>query len=178
MRMFKTRNDFVKSLSNNLIICEIGVFTGDFSKILFDTNPKELHLIDPFEGNFSSGDKDGYNIKNVNLTQYYKTLVNCYRENENVYVYKKYSTEALPLFPDEYFDFMYIDANHDYKYVQEDLELCKRKTKRGGIIAGHDYSKSLYIGVVNAVEDFCKKYGFEIDYMTEDRCATYGIIKK
>eukprot|EP00392_Amoebophrya_sp_AT5.2_P007383 g7397.t1 len=44
-------------------------------------------------------------------------------------------------FPDGYFDFIYVDARHDYKGVFEDLELWwpKLKVKRPSVIAGHDF---------------------------------------
>jgi len=39
----------------------------------------------------------------------------------------------------DYFDFIYVDARHDFKGVTLDLELYWPKLKVGGIIAGHDY---------------------------------------
>jgi hypothetical protein len=41
MNIFKTRNDFINSLVTNMVICELGVFQGDFSEVLFSHNPKE-----------------------------------------------------------------------------------------------------------------------------------------
>lgn len=42
-------------------------------------------------------------------------------------------------YPDDFFDFVYVDARHDFKGVQQDLEHWWPKVKRGGILAGHDY---------------------------------------
>ena len=70
---------------------------------------------------------------------------------------------------------MYIDADHSYEAVKKDLELCKIKTKPGGIIAGHDYNKEKFCGVVDAVNEFCLANNYYIEYMTEDGCPTYGI---
>jgi hypothetical protein len=51
MEIFETRNDLLNIIDKNLVVCEIGVFKGDFSKIMLDTlSPKELHLIDIFDG--------------------------------------------------------------------------------------------------------------------------------
>jgi hypothetical protein len=49
------------------------------------------------------------------------------------------STEAAKRFEDESLDFVYIDANHSYKYVREDILAWLPKVKKGGIIGGHDY---------------------------------------
>lgn len=47
--------------------------------------------------------------------------------------------EAAEDFPDEYFDWVYIDANHQYDFIREDLKIYYKKVKRGGFITGDDY---------------------------------------
>jgi len=44
-------------------------------------------------------------------------------------------------FPDEYFDIVYIDADHRYHAVLSDIKLYLPKVKIGGIIAGHDFNE-------------------------------------
>jgi len=51
-------------------------------------------------------------------------------------------------------DLVFIDANHGYDYVKEDIELWIPKTKKGGIICGHDYSDTYCLGVKRAVHEF------------------------
>lgn len=178
MNIFKTRNDFISTLNKNLIMCEIGVFKGDFSHILFNQNPKELHLIDPFIGSFWSGDKDGLNMQYANLEISYQNLKNTYQNYSHVHIHKGYSQNILSFFPDEYFDFMYIDAEHTYDSVKNDLLICKQKTKINGIIAGHDYDQNKFPGVIEAVNEFCNLYNLNISMITEDGCPTFGIINK
>jgi len=48
------------------------------------------------------------------------------------------SVEATKRFKDKSVDFVYIDANHAYKYVKEDILAWTPKVKKGGIIGGHD----------------------------------------
>jgi hypothetical protein len=50
------------------------------------------------------------------------------------------------------FDIVYIDANHNYDGVKEDIELWRGKVKKGGYLAGHDYDH-YHIGVVQAVQE-------------------------
>ena len=40
---------------------------------------------------------------------------------------------------DGFFDFIYVDARHDFKGVYEDLVAWWPKLRAGGIMAGHDY---------------------------------------
>ena len=42
-------------------------------------------------------------------------------------------------FPSRSLDFVYIDADHRFPFVAEDLYYWYWRVKRGGIIAGHDY---------------------------------------
>ena len=178
MIYFQSRNEFILSLEKNLKICEVGVFKGQFSKFIFESiNPSELHLIDLFEGVCHSGDKDGENIEYINLCLSYENLLIKYR-NENVKIHKGYSKNILNNFEDNYFDMIYIDADHSYESVRKDLDLSFKKTKLGGIISGHDYIKENFSGVYRAVNEFCIENKLKIDYMTKDKRPTFGIIKR
>lgn len=44
-------------------------------------------------------------------------------------------------YPNDYFDFVYVDASHDRIDVLMDLHLWWPKVKRGGVMAGHDYTE-------------------------------------
>jgi hypothetical protein len=46
---------------------------------------------------------------------------------------------ASNMFQDESLDFVYIDANHAYDFVKQDIELWYPKVKKGGYLWGHDY---------------------------------------
>ena len=52
---------------------------------------------------------------------------------------REFSLEAANQFPDEYFDYMYIDALHTYEAVIADLNAWWPKLKKGGIMAGDDF---------------------------------------
>ena len=89
MEIFENRNDLLNIMDKNLVVCEIGVFKGDFSKIMLDIlSPKELHLIDTFNGMMCSGDKDGNDITWVNLDEEYLNVTNMFSNNDNVYIHK------------------------------------------------------------------------------------------
>jgi hypothetical protein len=94
------------------------------------------------------------------------------------------STDVLPRYPDGYFDWIYIDTDHGYIVTAAELEVCRLKVKPGGIIAGHDYvtgnwDGGVRYGVVEAVHEFCVKYGWELILLTHetDRHLSFAIRK-
>ena len=65
---------------------------------------------------------------------------------------KSPSVEAAKLYSNTSLDFVFIDANHVYEAVIDDLHAWYPKVKVGGIIAGHDYYNDP--GVKRAVDEF------------------------
>src|SRR2546430_464414 len=51
----------------------------------------------------------------------------------NVKIIRKESMEAAADIPDESLDFVYIDANHAYHYVKQDIREWTKKVRKGGI---------------------------------------------
>ena len=66
------------------------------------------------------------------------------------------SIEYADLIENNSVDFVYIDAEHDYDSVKQDLSVWFPKVKVGGFLAGHDYNKKQFPGLVKAVWDFQK----------------------
>jgi len=62
------------------------------------------------------------------------------------------STEASKLFPKQYFDLVFIDADHKYSSVMEDINNWFPLVKSGGLLTGHDYGGSKK-GVKQAVDE-------------------------
>lgn len=52
---------------------------------------------------------------------------------------QKTSMEAVSDFAANSLDFVYIDANHTFDYVMQDIIEWTKIVKPGGIVAGHDY---------------------------------------
>ena len=89
MHYFQTRDDLISSFPKNSIIAEIGVFQGQFSKIIKSfLKPKELHLVDLFQGSMYSGDKDGKNVICCNLDHEFNVLTNYFKDQEEVKLHK------------------------------------------------------------------------------------------
>ena len=64
--------------------------------------------------------------------------------------------DAAALFPNEHFDWAYIDASHFYDDVKRDLEAFFPKLRKGGYCAGDDYDRRDIWdhGVTRAVDEF------------------------
>ena len=176
MEVIDNRDNLIKMLGKDLKIMEIGIFKGEFSKFIFnELQPCELHLVDLFDGQMCSGDKDGNNIVWTDLSKEYVNLSSYFENEKNVILHKGFSYDVLSKFDDNYFDMIYIDGDHSYDGVKKDLELAIEKVKSGGYIAGHDYNKYMFEGVVRAVDEFCLSKGLKIKYITNDGCPSYLI---
>ncbi len=67
------------------------------------------------------------------------------------------STDAVKHFADNHFDYIYLDARHDYCAVKEDIEHYWPKLRPGGIMGGHDYIDAQYaIDKLGPAEDWSK----------------------
>jgi len=139
----KPRDQLLDFLPKRAVCAEIGVWKGTFSaRILKITNPKKLHLIDPWKyqtefGWRLFGGKVAQSQEDMDVI--YNTVLNTLGQQPVVSVHRNFSSTAAAEFQDDYFDWIYIDGNHYYTYVLEDLNNYFSKVKRGGYIAGDDY---------------------------------------
>jgi hypothetical protein len=176
MKIYDTRESMISTFPKFCTIAEVGVFQGDFSKLIYKfLSPKELHLIDIFEGNACSGDKNGNNVVHTNLSHEFNKLKNYFKDNNSIFLHKGKSENVLLHFPDDYFDVIYIDGDHSYDGVSKDLTLAKAKVKKGGIISGHDYGPQ-FLSVIYAVNDFLDNSNLKLDFKTQDIFPSFGII--
>jgi len=144
---------------------EIGVLGGDWSKCLLEAlEPKELSLLDTF---YSNDYPEQKRFTKKTHEQYIRNEFTPFREQ--VKVIKGLSWDSMSKFPKSYFDWIYIDAAHDYKSVKKDLEQAFRTLKPTGYIIMNDYimydhfTKENY-GVVQATNEFMVANNFEMLY--------------
>lgn len=177
MQILQNRNELLKLLEKDLIIAELGVFEGDFSKIINDIcSPKKLYLVDLFKGYFGSGDKDGRNYHYVQLEDEMNKLKEYFKNDENIEIIQNSTIEFLNTLEDNSLDMVYIDADHSYNSVLNDLKLSYKKVKTNGYICGHDYVPNT--DAEKAVNKFCEEYNLTIKYLTKDGCPSFLIIKQ
>lgn len=171
----KTRIDLLKSFNKNLIIAELGVFKGGFSEdILNICRPKELYLVDLFSGMVQSGDVNGNNIEQINGEELFSIVDSKFQNHKNIFIKRQCSVDFLRSMPQNYFDIVYIDSSHQYEHTKNELSLSFEKVKNGGFICGHDYDIS-FMGVVQAVDEFCANKNLELSLTTDDGLNSFFI---
>ena len=108
-------------------------------------------------------------VSNINKTGF----------RNKVHIVKGDSSEELRVFPNHYFDFIYVDGNHDEKAVIKDAIGSFRVLKRGGIIAFDDYllgvrypnshgSKAMNGSAKKAIDYFIETFKDELDVIHND----------
>jgi hypothetical protein len=139
---------------------EVGVFRGDTSAGLLGALPdlEQLICVDPWveleEFKAHCPNKAGavYNADWALIRARFKERVlEPYRER--VLVLNMFSVDAAGLLPNGMLDFAFIDGNHGYEYVREDVIAWWPKVKRGGLMAGDDYQNKPTYGVIKAVNE-------------------------
>lgn len=137
-------------------IVEIGVHQADCSRFLRLCFPlAHLYLVDPWELCSTYRASDGpITTKESTMEKAFDKVQNYFQDDSNTHILRKSSKEACSLVPDS-IDLVFIDGNHDYDFVKEDIELWLPKIRRGGILAGHDYhlTGERFPGVKRAVDE-------------------------
>jgi SAM-dependent methyltransferase len=160
------REQLLLKFPRDAVVAEIGVNEGAFTRSILRTGPRRLHLIDPWQKQSDEYVNDPTN--DGDFERKYRTVCETLGRLPNVEIIRDYSLRAAEQFPDGYFDWIYLDADHSYAAVARDLEAWVRKIRPGGIFAGHDYCNYKWIQVRTALDDFLNKRGRKLDFLTSD----------
>jgi len=135
---------------------EIGVWKGHsivhLANLLKDRPGAKIYAIDLFDDSWKYKDYAkryaGFFIKHI--YDMYKYNIEQANVGDMVEDVKGLSYEVVEQYRDHYFDFVFIDGDHEYEIVKKDISLWMPKVTHGGIIAGHDHTKS-QPGVIKAI---------------------------
>ena len=178
------REDLTQTFEKNKSLgkgVEVGTYKGEYAKVILNNWTGQLYLIDVWKNLNTEEYKDCCNQSDY--TEVYKDcMLNIHGNEDRCFMLRCDSINAVNLFAEESLDFIYIDANHKYEFVLQDLKLWFPKLRKGGIFAGHDFLKmnwnddnnssknrSIYngntyigeFGVTPAVEEFCNLLGYK-----------------
>lgn len=160
--------DFLDHMPHNAVAVEVGVQGGGFAAFMLrKTNPQKLYLIDCWK----QQDPNVYDDPEANVSdplqeRLYQETKRRFAHDSRVVIIRDFSKNAVKQFEDESLDWVYIDANHGYDAVREDLDLWWPKIKKGGMLSGHDYAIRQGFGVVQAVNEFIVKNNLSLTYRT------------
>lgn len=175
-----THSEFLVTLLKkrvHSIGCEVGVHAGDTAEVLLKKLPKikKYHAVDPWVSyekyNGETYRKPGHK-KYKNWNQAKQAFIRRTSSFKKTIVHQMTSVDAIKKFKDECLDWIFIDANHEYEYIKENLELWTPKVKVGGLVSGHDYGNK-WEGIKKAVDEAIPKEKLNI----KEECYVWWYIK-
>lgn len=149
-------------IKNKLGTGKVGILVGAYNGVsaeyvYYGLQPSKYYLVDPY---VKYADLDGgYSYRQEAWDIARESLISKFSGKKDVVFIQKKSEDTYADFPDGYFDFVYIDANHSYGHVKLDMELWWPKVKAGGVMAGHDFQ--LVGHVDRAVREWSGEMGLE-----------------
>ena len=134
------------------VVAEVGTFRGRNARTILDgAQPRELHLID------------------LDFSRLQYALIESAVQDGTARLHENDSSSVLASFPDEYFDWIYIDGDHTYGGVKRDIEQAKRTVKPDGLLVFNDYTFFSHhelsgYGVIHAVNELCLAEDWALRY--------------
>ena len=124
---------------------EIGSFKGLSTSIVYSS------LVDMGLNTFTIDAVDSFrfitseSFKHSSRVAGFDKVLTTHEEDSHSYLRKADKSKT--------FDFIFIDASHEYEDVKKDIELSLELLTPGAIISGHDYLPEVFPGVVRAVKE-------------------------
>jgi SAM-dependent methyltransferase len=155
-RFFASRWDMLDFLPQGGRVAELGTLAGKFAKeILRRNKPTELYLVD-------------IDTSRLDL-----------QEDTTVRIRRGLAHEVIGGFPDRFFDWIYLDADHSYAGTLRDATAAASKVRPGGFLVFNDFAHiDPYLGrygVHRAVVDFAIDHRWPVRCFAFERHALYDV---
>ena len=138
---------------------EIGSYSGGSTEI-FALNVKKVYSVDPYIDNdnpLQEGNTLEIALNNLSIAE--KIFIEKMSKYDNVVKIRKLSMDAVTDFEDESLDAVYIDGNHKFDSVENDIKFWYPKVKKGGIMSGHDYYENVKCAVDHVIGEPFRTFG-------------------
>ena len=179
------RDAVLRSLPTAAVGVEIGVWKGDFSRrILKVAKPAVLHLIDPWLVS-EEADRVGqawygaHKITQAEMDAIHDQVTTRFEREiaaGRMALHRGPSRDVMAALAPDSADFVYIDGDHSYQAVVDDLDAALRVTRSGGLIVCDDYFLGQWWGdgVVRAVHEFLAR----APVVVESKVDTQMVMRK
>ncbi len=145
---------------------EIGVYKGGFTEKFCKVGLK-MFAIDPWESFRGQGRTQRVQDRQNFLYEHTCRTLAPYIQDGICTIIRKTSMDAVKDFKNSSLDFVYIDGNHVFSYVAQDIYEWGKIVKSGGVVSGHDYYNTIpqahnvlcHVGVV--VDAYTKLYDIQ-----------------
>lgn len=158
---------------------ETGIEKGKNAVVMFENIPNlKLYGLDSYKRHPQASYI--YDAEKRNWDDKYLQAVRkqCYErmKGRNCVMIEKFSEYGIKDVEDNSLDFVYLDADHSYDFVMQDIILWGRKLRKGGIMSGHDYyvdKKKLdrRVKVTQAINDYTNVHGIKFYITSENHLA-------
>lgn len=144
-----------------LVGAEVGVREGKNALAMLQSmNIKSLYLIDHWK---EYTEASGHVITQEQQDNFFKNMSQIlYTFCDKIIIRRMSSADASDIIEDNSLDFVYIDGDHSYEAVKNDMKLWFKKVKEGGFLCGHDFGNPCTPDVAKAVKDFSSENGLTV----------------
>jgi hypothetical protein len=146
---------------NFKILCEVGVRDGENLCNILKAEPTEMVAVDIWKEDTNFRSRNPLYFSQADLDRQLNVVIGLQKTHPSIRIVRDLSVEAAKQFPDNYFDYVYIDADHSYEAVRDDIKAWYPKVRQFGVLGGHDYIRNqekIFEGVNKAVNEFISAY--------------------
>ena len=161
---------------------EIGIARAHFSRVCLSLlNPDKLFLVDAWDKGPDTGfiglRKDWIALQESRRREVYSSMRPDVKAGR-VEIIQSLSADAAARFPDEYFDWVFVDADHSYEGCHADAVAYLPKLKSGGLMIFHDYNVRERYGVKQVVDELIEAGSLDPVGVTDEKQAVTAMLRK
>lgn len=154
-------------------VIEIGTWHGDTALGVLAGNPHvQFWAVDPYRQPDADSEyvKSGCTVANRKQAAFEAAMENMLKRtkpyhNRLTFIRETSECASRTIQNVEFFDLIYIDADHSYAGCKADIALWADRVAPGGILCGHDYEHPFRpdFGVERAVDEFAQGRGLTVE---------------
>jgi predicted O-methyltransferase YrrM len=132
------------------VIVEVGSYKGRSTRALADNCPGVVYAVDPWDGIYVFDSGRECPIETRQWEVFARNMVD-HLDLGKVVALKHQFKDALAVLPTGV-DLVFLDGDHRYESVVQDIAWGSGLLRPGGILSGHDYAHAEWPGVKRAVD--------------------------